>query len=68
MILFPFRTIRTSSETIGYIAQTDPGLPIFGVMEGLSFLGFIPYPLLTFVAGILINTKSLTFYSISKLY
>lgn len=61
MILFPLQTIKTSSETIGHMAQRDRWLQIFGVMEALSFLGFILYPRLTFVAGILPNTESLTF-------
>lgn len=57
---FHSKAIKTSSETIGHIARERSLISKFGVMKGLSFLGLVPYPLPTFVAGYHANTESLT--------
>lgn len=59
---FHSKAIKTSSETIGHIARERSLISKFGVMKGLSFLGLVPYPLPTFVAGYHANTESLTHF------
>lgn len=58
---FHSKATETSTETVGRIAQRDPWFQTLGVPSGLSFSGFMPYPLPIFVAIMLTNAESLNF-------
>lgn len=54
------KQLKPAVKLLATLLKREPCIQTFGVINGLSFLGFVPYPLPTFVAGSHANTESLT--------